>query len=707
MIVKDEAPVIRRCLETLRPVIDHWVVVDTGSTDGTQDVVRRSMQDVPGELFERPWRDFAHNRSEALALSRDRGEYSLTMDADDTLELDPGFEMPRLAADSYTVEIADTASRYRRPQLVRNALPWRYEGVLHEFLTCEGAETRGALQGMRIRRRHDGARRKDPGTYRRDAELLERALQTEQNPFLVARYRFYLAQSYRDCGEPRKALENYMLRAGLGFWQEEVFVSLYAAAKLRAQLGHPPDEVIATFLRAAEAAPARAEALHGASRFCREKGRHEEGYRIAKRGLALWQPADGLFVEPWVYEYGLLDEFAVHAYWAGHHRESLDAALLGLASGKVPENHRERFVQNARFALGRLGAAAEARPAARAGQDRAGDGSRVAPTPKAHAEVHWVPSAPAGGTELMVDGLRRRLGDELDAVNLRVNCVDRDCFDGRPLVAWVHHDVNQAGVQWCRDKSLVERVAHFVFVSHWQRQRYLDAFGLPEARCSVLRNATEVDPDARRWEAGPVWRFAYTSTPFRGLSVLLDAWERLDRPDAELHVWSSMKIYARNDDGYEPLYARARSMPGVVYHGLAPNAELRRALRGMHFLAYPCIFPETSCLAAIEAMAAGCRLIVPSLGALPETAGDYARVYPSDPDPVSHARVFAGVLEDELARPWGGRAHLSDRQQAHCAEFYDWRRRLEQWRHLVRSISRDGAASRSDESSRSAMQTAL
>ncbi len=96
MIVKDEAPVIRRCLDSVRPLIDHWVIVDTGSTDGTQDIIREHLKDLPGELHERPWRDFAHNRSEALALARPHADYSLIIDADDVLEIPKGYKLPRL-----------------------------------------------------------------------------------------------------------------------------------------------------------------------------------------------------------------------------------------------------------------------------------------------------------------------------------------------------------------------------------------------------------------------------------------------------------------------------------------------------------------------------------------------------------------------------------------------------------------------------------
>jgi len=355
MIVKNEAPVIARCLESVRPLITHWVIVDTGSTDGTQDIIRRQLRDLPGNLYERPWKDFAFNRSEALELARPLADYSLIIDADDTLELPADYHLPPLLSDGYMMQIRDNAVSYERMQLVSNRLRWFYRGVMHEFIACESEYTTSRLEGMAMRRNHDGARRRDPQTYRRDATILERALETEQDPFLRTRYTFYLAQSYRDCGEREKAILQYRKRAQLGGWQDEVYVSLYQAAILMEQQGGPDDEVIAAYRAATEALPSRGEAMHAASRFCRIRKRYAQGYDIARAGLALTAPTGGLFVQPWVYDTGLLDEFAINAYWTGHYAESLDACLKVLESGKLDPSQVRRVAANARFAREKLG----------------------------------------------------------------------------------------------------------------------------------------------------------------------------------------------------------------------------------------------------------------------------------------------------------------------------------------------------------------
>ena len=353
MIVKNEAPVISTCLDSVLPIIDTWCIVDTGSTDGTQNIIQDRLFAPRGVLHERPWVDFATNRSEALELARGMADYTLIIDADDTLVVPADFKMPELTADSYTVDIDFPPLHYCRAQLVRNALPWRYRGVLHEFLECAEAKTQDHLP-LAIKVGQGGARRQDPDKYRKDATILERVLEVETDPFLLSRYTFYLAQSYRDCGEKERALLFYTARAAMGFWDSEVYVALLEAARLKRAMGHDPDQVLAAFEAAAQAGPDRAEALHGAAHFCRTLTRYAEGVEYARRGVLITQPASGLFVEPWIYDYGLLDELAVNAYWCGQFRHSLDATEILISEGKAPDDYRSRLVANANFARRQL-----------------------------------------------------------------------------------------------------------------------------------------------------------------------------------------------------------------------------------------------------------------------------------------------------------------------------------------------------------------
>src|SRR5215831_3447356 len=285
MIVKDEAPVVARCLESARPVIDSWAIVDTGSSDRTPELVAELLAGVPGELLRRPWRDFASNRNEALELARGHGEYVLMLDADDRLEA--GARRPALTADGYALELVLPPVRYSRTQIIKAALPWQWRGVRHEFLACDGAVVE-PFAGMRIRCGLDGARRRSPETYRADAAAIARELATEPEPFMRARYQFYLAQSLRDAGELEEALVAYLARAELGYWAQEVFVALIQAARLQATLNKPFGDVLATYARAANACPARcAEAMHGASRYCRSLELFRRGLELARRALPL------------------------------------------------------------------------------------------------------------------------------------------------------------------------------------------------------------------------------------------------------------------------------------------------------------------------------------------------------------------------------------------------------------------------------------
>lgn len=338
MIVKDETHVIKRCLESVKPIIDYWVIVDTGSTDGTQEMIKEFMKDIPGELHERPWVNFGHNRNEALDLARNKGDYILLMDADEKMVYDvPDYKFPPLVKDFYYIETNHDGSKYQRVEVFNTKLDWKWIGVLHEVIVSGQAKSHETLQGLHIFAKTEGNRSKDPLKYQKDAIVLEKALLDEPGN---ARTVFYLAQSYRDAGDHEKALLNYQKRVAMGGWDQEVYFSLLQSAHLKHRLEKPENEILKSYEIAYLYRPSRAEPLYFMAKILNERRDFDKAYECAHQGLCIKESDDVLFVDKWVYDYGLLMEYALASYWTDRMTEALVATQLMLSNPNLPDNFR-------------------------------------------------------------------------------------------------------------------------------------------------------------------------------------------------------------------------------------------------------------------------------------------------------------------------------------------------------------------------------
>lgn len=341
MIVKNEANVIERCLASVRDLVDTWVITDTGSTDGTQELIRTALDGIPGELREEPWVDFGHNRSLNIAHARGRADYLLLVDAD--LVIRQEGPLPALTADSYMLR-HEGETEYRIKRLVRGDIAWRYEGVTHEYLTADRADRQENLDALVIEDFADGGSRHDK--FERDARLLSAEMARDPGN---SRTVFYLAQTLRDMGDTGGAIELYERRAGMGGWAEEVYYALLQVGVLSAGTDDWPRAMDA-LTRAWEARPQRLEACYELSWRLREMGRHHTAHAITRAALDRKAPDDLLFVRPWVYDWGLLFEYSVAAYWVGDATASLRACDRLLAMPDLPAAHREQTVRNRTFA---------------------------------------------------------------------------------------------------------------------------------------------------------------------------------------------------------------------------------------------------------------------------------------------------------------------------------------------------------------------
>jgi glycosyltransferase involved in cell wall biosynthesis len=266
----------------------------------------------------------------------------------------------------------------------------------------------------------------------------------------------------------------------------------------------------------------------------------------------------------------------------------------------------------------------------------------------------------------------------------------------RPLVLWTGHDINQTAVSNLYDvaeRSLWDKV---VLVSNWQAKRYSTEFNFKSDQISVLRNAVAPafekkcrnQPYFFITRAPPV--LIYSSTPFRGLDVLLRAFPliRAAVPECKAKIYSSMLVYQMppEKDSYHALYNLCRMTEAANFVGSVGQDTLAEAMNQCDVFAYPSTFPETSCIALMEAMASGCIIVSTTLGALPETAAGFGGLL--DPPAESgrlaeiYAQFTAQTICDAYKNPDQWVARL-DEQRAFALRNYSWSARAKEWEELL------------------------
>jgi len=297
-----------------------------------------------------------------------------------------------------------------------------------------------------------------------------------------------------------------------------------------------------------------------------------------------------------------------------------------------------------------------------------------------------------GGTELMATALAEKLDPEL-ADKFQIICSRvRDIDENKIPVLWLHDLPNDPESQHLADKESRERFAKFVFVSNWQMNEYIHTYGLNWDDCCVIQNAIEPIELKEKPKDGIV-RLIYHSTPHRGLELLVPSFEYLaeKHENIELDVYSSFNLYgwAERDKPYEDLFDRCNQHPKIHYHGTQPNDVIREALKKADIFAYPNIWPETSCLCAIEALNAGCLMLAPNYAALPETATSWGITYQWSPNHNKHANIFTSILDNmikTLSESKEDAEHMIFQQKLFYDNYYSWNVRIKEWDQLLKNI---------------------
>ena len=290
-----------------------------------------------------------------------------------------------------------------------------------------------------------------------------------------------------------------------------------------------------------------------------------------------------------------------------------------------------------------------------------------------------------GGSENQLRLLLKHLPDEsFKDINLILNNTNHDLIEKNKInVLWMQHFVNQEEAKNLGSKDYVNKLDYIVFNSNWNFEKFQYQFKIPESKSLVIKNAIE-KIDFHEKPKDKI-NLVYHTTPWRGLIHLLKVFKRLNLQNTELNICSSTIIYGKKFDSilgkkYENVFEECKNTKNVNYLGFVENNKIIELLKNMHIYSFPSIWPETSCISAIEAMAAGCEIVTSNLGALYETCAPFATFVGFDSNFDNFEKKYQKALENSVKNFWSKENQKKIRFQQEVINLtYSWNVRSKEW----------------------------
>jgi len=300
---------------------------------------------------------------------------------------------------------------------------------------------------------------------------------------------------------------------------------------------------------------------------------------------------------------------------------------------------------------------------------------------------------PRGATEIQMEMLYKHVPKTLlDQVQICTSIPGKVPLDPNKVnILWQKNSWDQPNLQeFFGNKARHKEYDWYVFNSHWNYEKFRYFFDIPTERSVVIKNGTNNFPQRKIYKKGEPIKILHHNTPWRGLNVVLRAMQEIKNSNITLDVYSSCQVYGdsfkqHNDDQFKPLYEQAQQLPNVNYIGYKPNEYILEHMTDYDLYVYPSIFEETSCVSALEALAAGVHVITNNFGALYETCAEWP-VYVTyntnyeamAKDTAAAIEVAANYLHEDFIQD-----HLEE-QQKFYKRFYNWQKKGMEWESFLR-----------------------
>ena len=681
MIVKNENNILYKCLDSIVKYIDYWIISDTGSTDGTQEFIKKYFKEhnIPGELHEDKWVNFGYNRSQVFEKAResknqDKFTHYLVIDADDKLygDLTDFKNTIDNGNNRYYINIHHSNIEFKREQIFNKKFVWKYVGVLHEYPCSENDSLESIvinncyIQDGRCSFRNTSTTIKEK--YLNDAKILLQGIIDEpQNN----RYYFYLANSYRDAEEYDLAIEYYNKRVEMGGWEEEVYYSLYCIGMCKENKKcNFENDILYCYLKAYNYRNTRLEALFKIVNYYRLNGKYKEGYSYGLLGYKNIYPQDILFVDRGIHNYKLLDELAICSYYVNEHQLAIklnnqivkmyETSLIKIDIDRIKKNinlshnylnnymgnNEKLYLQSNLNTLCIYTGYSDIEYNGSNYSQQKVRGSEIATIKLAEELSNYLTvfvcghnillgeynNVHYGGVEIMNNLLQRNIIDIM-IISRYAHFFCEYNNTSKLTYLWLHDIIPSPWIHGATINSYnllknVKNLDKVLCLSNWHKSYNIEQ-GILKENIEIIGNGTDIDIDISNIKNKYNNRFIYISTASRSLIEVVDVFniiiEKQPEKNYQLHVYcdaSDIEELSIN------LFTEMKNNSNIFINGKTSHKNILEQLQlSTVWLYIPSSFEETYCISAIEAQYAKCLCFVNNIGSLAEVVDNRGYIF--------------------------------------------------------------------------------
>lgn len=685
MIIKNGGPLLEQVLTENLPIIDRWCILDTGSTDGSQDVIRRVLKNKKGTLHEEPFVDFKVSRNRCLELAGQSCKFICMLDDTYSIRGDLKNFLTQVRgdqfSDSFSLVIQSEDTEYYSNRIIKSKTGLRYIHRIHEVITDVNNINVTVPVYHAVIFDHRADYMEERTTQRKQFDLYLLFKEVEEFPD-DPRALYYIAQTYGCIGDEinkAKYFEQRINHPVQGYFQEKIDACFELARCYNFKVHSTTYKLIEQqpisqeewevcerlYLQAFSLDTKRPDSLYFIGIHYYLENNFEKAYFYFKKAFEIGYPINSQYSLKPTLSFHFLPKFLTEmCYKFNDFKTGLEAAHLFLISEKFnkPDGESWNLMSNwyrIHENLCKMGKISEIPQK----MDK--------PIFCIVTDGGWEPwtgsdieTKGLGGSETWIVEMARYIS-RTEKFNVVVFCkTDKPRFYehvGYNPIELFHGFIATTEVKYC----IISRYTEYIPVAiHGYAEnigvifhdnlspeiiipispKIKHLWGLTEWHAKQIKqifpqfNVSSINYGVNECECTSKIKnsFIYSSFPNRGLLILLKMWPKIikQHPDSTLNIFCDLEHTWSNQVAPEMMHEIKSLLKinttGVTVHGWVSKKELSIFWATSEYWLYPCIFEETFCLTALEAAISKTCVITNGLAALSETA-KYGYTIPGNP----------------------------------------------------------------------------